>query len=50
MNDLQKAQEFYGRTLGLKTSESRGLLHLHFAGGTTVRVYPKANHIPTKAI
>src|SRR5712692_11343268 len=46
VNDIQKAKEFYGRTLGLKTSESRGLLHLHFAGGTTALVYPKPNHIP----
>jgi predicted enzyme related to lactoylglutathione lyase len=46
VNDIEKAKEFYGRTLGLKTSESRGLLHLHFAGGTTVLVYPKPNHVP----
>ncbi len=46
VNELQTAKEFYGRVLGLKISESHGLLHLHLAGGTTVLVYPKANHAP----
>lgn len=46
VNDIQKAKEFYGRVLGLKISESHGLLHLHLAGGATVLVYPKPNHSP----
>ena len=46
VNDIQTAKEFYGRTLGLKISESNGLLHLHLAGGATVLVYPKPNHSP----
>ena len=46
VQDLQKAKEFYGQTLGLKISESNGLLTLHFAGGNTVLIYPKANHTP----
>ena len=46
VKDIQKAKEFYGRILGLNVSESRGLLHLHLAGGTTVLVYPKPNHAP----
>ncbi len=46
VNDIQQAKQFYGRTLGLKISESHGLLHLHLAGGTTVLVYPKPNHTP----
>ncbi|MGH9628766.1 MAG: VOC family protein [Bryobacteraceae bacterium] len=46
VNDLEKAKEFYGRTLGLQVSESHGLLSLHLAGGTTVLIYPKANHAP----
>ncbi|HXN24739.1 MAG TPA: VOC family protein [Candidatus Dormibacteraeota bacterium] len=45
-NDIQRAQEFYGRTLGLEVSESHGLLNLHLAGGTTVLIYPKPNHVP----
>jgi catechol 2,3-dioxygenase-like lactoylglutathione lyase family enzyme len=46
VNDTQKAKEFYSRTLGLEVSESNGLLKLHLAGGTTVLIYPKANHAP----
>ena len=45
-NDIQRAKEFYGRTLGLDVSESHGLLNLHLAGGTTVLIYPKPNHVP----
>ncbi|HEU5262915.1 MAG TPA: VOC family protein [Gemmatimonadales bacterium] len=46
VDDIQKAKEFYGRTLGLKVSEDHGFLHLHLAGGATVLVYPKPNHTP----
>lgn len=46
VNDLQKAKEFYGQTLGLDVTESNGLLQLHIAGGTTILVYPKENHTP----
>jgi catechol 2,3-dioxygenase-like lactoylglutathione lyase family enzyme len=46
VQDIQKAKEFYGQTLGLKISESNGLLTLHFAGGNTVLIYPKPNHTP----
>ena len=45
-NDIQRAKEFYGRTLGLEVSESNGLLNLRFAGDTTVLIYPKPNHVP----
>jgi catechol 2,3-dioxygenase-like lactoylglutathione lyase family enzyme len=45
-NDIQRAKEFYGRTLGLEVSESHGLLDLRLAGGTTVLIYPKPNHVP----
>ncbi|OLB01487.1 MAG: glyoxalase [Verrucomicrobia bacterium 13_2_20CM_54_12] len=45
-NDIPKAKEFYGQTLGLKVSESNGLLTLHFAGGNNVLIYPKPNHTP----
>jgi predicted enzyme related to lactoylglutathione lyase len=47
-NDIEKAKEFYGRTLGLKVSESNGLLTLHLAGGNNVLIYPKPNHTPAK--
>jgi len=46
VNNIQKAKEFYGRTLGLEVSESNGLLNLRLAGGTTVLIYPKPNHTP----
>ena len=45
-NDIEIAKEFYGRTLGLKVSETNGLLTLHLAGGNDVLIYPKPNHTP----
>ena len=46
VNDINKAQAFYSQTLGLKVTESHGMLHLHLTGGGTVLVYPKPNHTP----
>lgn len=48
VDDLGKAREFYGTTLGLSVSEDQemGLLRLGLAGGTTVMVYPKEDHRP----
>jgi predicted enzyme related to lactoylglutathione lyase len=46
VNDIEKAKEFYGKTLGLEVSESNGLLTLHLAGGNNVLIYPKPNHTP----
>ena len=46
VDDVAKAKEFYGQTLGLDVSEANGLLMLHLAGGKDVVVYPKADHIP----
>lgn len=43
---MQRAKEFYGKTLGLKVSEDHGLLTLHLAGGNNVLIYPKPNHVP----
>jgi predicted enzyme related to lactoylglutathione lyase len=45
-NDIAKAKDFYGQTLGLEVSEEHGLLTLHLAGGHKVLVYPKPNHVP----
>jgi predicted enzyme related to lactoylglutathione lyase len=45
VNDLQKAQEFYGQTLGLKVSASEMGLEIH-PGDTNVFIYPKPNHAP----
>ncbi len=45
-DDIQKAREFYGEALGLKTSEQYGLLSLHLAGDRDTIVYPKPDHTP----
>jgi predicted enzyme related to lactoylglutathione lyase len=48
VDDLGKAKEFYGKTLGLEVAEDSemGVLTLKIAGGTDVFVYPKDNHEP----
>lgn len=47
VDDVQKAKQFYGETLGLEVSESYGLLRLHLGGGTEVLAYPKGEqHVP----
>jgi catechol 2,3-dioxygenase-like lactoylglutathione lyase family enzyme len=46
VDDLQKAREFYGDVLGLKTSEEHGLMTLHLAGDRDTLVYPKPDHTP----
>ena len=46
VNDLKKAKEFYGGTLGLRVTETKEGLELHLAGGNTVFLYPKPNHTP----
>src|SRR5687768_1550216 len=45
VNDLQKAKEFYGQTLGLDIKETPEGLELH-TDNTTVFLYPKPNHTP----
>lgn len=46
VDDLQKAQAFYGETLGLRTSEEHGLMTLHLAGDRDTLVYPRPGHTP----
>jgi catechol 2,3-dioxygenase-like lactoylglutathione lyase family enzyme len=46
VDDLERAREFYGETLGLKTSEANGLMTLHLAGGRDTLVYPKPDLKP----
>jgi predicted enzyme related to lactoylglutathione lyase len=46
VNDLPKAKEFYGQTLGLEVSEMPEGLQLKIAGGRQVFIYPKPNHAP----
>ena len=46
VDDVQKAREFYGETLGLKTSEEHGLLTLHLAGDRDTLIYQKPDYTP----
>jgi len=46
VNNLERAKEFYGQTLGLKISEQPEGLGLNLAGGNAVFLYPKPNHTP----
>ena len=45
LDDLKRAKEFYGQTLGLKVSETAEGLELETRGGT-VFLYAKPNHTP----
>jgi len=49
VDDVRKAREFYGETLGLKTSvvsEEFGLISLDLAGDRGTLVYEKPDHTP----
>jgi catechol 2,3-dioxygenase-like lactoylglutathione lyase family enzyme len=46
VDDIPKAKEFYGGTLGLDVSEENGMLGLQIAGGARILIYPKDNHEP----
>jgi len=48
VDDMAKAQEFYGETLGLKVSvdEENGLMSLHLAGGRDTLIYLKPDFVP----
>ena len=46
VDDLRKAKQFYGQTLGLEVAEKPEGLELHIAGGARVFLYPKPNHTP----
>jgi predicted enzyme related to lactoylglutathione lyase len=48
VDDIQKAKDFYGNTLGIKTSiEMEYILALHIDGnGNNAIIYPKPNHQP----
>ena len=47
VNDILKAKEFYGNTLGLDVSNGpEGTLVLNLGGGTRTILYPKPNHEP----
>lgn len=46
VDDISKAKQFYGDTLGLRVSEQHGMLTLHIAGDRDILVYPKRDHRP----
>ena len=46
VGDVAEARRFYEGTLGLRVSETNGLLTLHLADGRDTLIYPKADHVP----
>jgi catechol 2,3-dioxygenase-like lactoylglutathione lyase family enzyme len=46
VDDIPKAKQFYGETLGLRVTEENGMLTLHIAGDRNTLVYPKEDHTP----
>jgi predicted enzyme related to lactoylglutathione lyase len=49
VNDLPKAKEFYGKTLGLNIYDDKempGILNLQLNEENTIVIYPKPNHQP----
>ena len=48
VDDVEKARQFYGETLGVKVSDAdeEGLLVLHLAGDRDTIVYPKPDFTP----
>ena len=47
VNDLQKAKDFYNKTLGVEVIDNpMGLIELKIAGNNNIMVYPKPNHEP----
>ena len=46
VNDIPKAREFYGQTLGLEVKEAEGMLVINLGSGAQVLAYPKPNHTP----
>ncbi|MGH8951810.1 MAG: VOC family protein [Acidimicrobiia bacterium] len=46
VDDVEKARDFYGGTLGLNVTEEHGMLGLHIADGGDILVYPKDDHVP----
>ena len=49
VDDIEKARQFYGETLGVKTTlldEENGLLTLHLAGGRETLIYKSPGFTP----
>jgi predicted enzyme related to lactoylglutathione lyase len=45
-DDISRAKQFYGETLGLEVEEQMGGLALHLGGGADTFIYPKDDHVP----
>jgi catechol 2,3-dioxygenase-like lactoylglutathione lyase family enzyme len=48
VDDVDKAREFYGGTLGLETSVENGILTLEIAGDRPTIAYPRPGHTPAE--
>lgn len=48
VDDLEKAKQFYGETLGLEVVERPEGLELHIAGSTPIFVYPSDTYTAPK--
>jgi catechol 2,3-dioxygenase-like lactoylglutathione lyase family enzyme len=46
VDDVPRAKQFYGDTLGLEVADEMDGLRLRLGGGTDVFVYPKDDHTP----
>jgi predicted enzyme related to lactoylglutathione lyase len=46
VDDIGRARDFYGETLGLDLFEVMGSLELRLEGGGRVFIYPKEDHVP----
>jgi predicted enzyme related to lactoylglutathione lyase len=47
VDDIDKAEQFYGEMLGVRTSRGEmGMLELHLAGGRDTLIYPKPDFVP----
>ena len=47
VKDIDAAKRFYGETLGQDVRDGpMGMLELHLAGGATILIYPKDDHVP----
>jgi predicted enzyme related to lactoylglutathione lyase len=46
VDDIAKARQFYGETLGVHVTEQNGMLELHTQGDRDTLIYPKQGHVP----
>jgi predicted enzyme related to lactoylglutathione lyase len=46
VDDIAKAKQFYGETLGVTVTEQNGMLELHTPGDRDTLIYPKPGHSP----